>query len=64
MDKFLRDLELLIFCYVFFFVGDYYDVLEGESTVTKKGMTIQIYLRQTKLICFCLSLSVNFYKQI
>jgi hypothetical protein len=58
MDKFLRDLELLIFCYVFFFfwVGDYYDVFEGESTVAKKGMTIQIYLRQTKMICFCLSL--------
>jgi hypothetical protein len=37
MDKFLRDLELLIFCYVFFFlVGDYYDVFEGKSTVAKR----------------------------
>jgi hypothetical protein len=48
----------------FFLAGDlaaggskYCDVLEGKGAVAEKGMTVQVYLWQTKIvfICFCIS---------
>jgi hypothetical protein len=44
----------------FFLAGDlaaggskYCDVLEGKGAVAEKGMTVQVYLWQTKIVFIC-----------